>query len=63
MTEGVSLEPETEWKNFDNPKTQVDDSEEDPKAEPPDPDQIFTVLISTRSFHKFKFLNSHIAST
>jgi len=59
MTEGVSLE--TEWKDCDNPKAQVDDSEEDPKAEPPDPDQMFTVLISTRSF--LKFLNSHVVST
>ena len=30
-------------------------------AEPPDPDQMFTVLISTRSF--LKFLNSHVVST
>ena len=30
-------------------------------AEPPDPNQIFTVLISTRSF--LKFLNSHVVST
>jgi HUS1 checkpoint protein len=40
---------------------QVDDSEEDPMAEPPDPNQMFTVLISTRSF--LKFLNSHVVST
>ncbi|KAF8799058.1 cell cycle checkpoint [Phlegmacium glaucopus] len=58
MTEGVTLE--TDWKDCDNPKTQVDDSEED-KAEPPDPNQMFTVLISTRSF--LKFLNSHVVST
>ena len=30
-------------------------------AEPPDPNQLFTVLISTRSF--LKFLNSHVVST
>lgn len=30
-------------------------------AEPPDPDKMFTVLISTRSF--LKFLNSHVVST
>ena len=30
-------------------------------AEPPDPNQMFTVLISTRSF--LKFLNSHVVST
>jgi len=30
-------------------------------AEPPDPDHMFTVLISTRSF--LKFLNSHVVST
>jgi len=30
-------------------------------AEPPDPNQMFTVLISTRCF--LKFLNSHVVST
>ena len=30
-------------------------------AGPPDPNQLFTVLISTRSF--LKFLNSHVVST
>jgi len=55
-TEGVYAQ--TEWTNCQNPKTQ---DEEDPEAEPPDPNQMFTVLISTRSF--LKFLNSHVVST
>ena len=40
---------------------QLDESEDEQMTEPPDPDQMFTVLISTRSF--LKFLNSHVVST
>ena len=49
------------YKHWHFSSAQVDDSEEDPMAEPPDPNQMFTVLISTRSF--LKFLNSHVVST
>ncbi|KAF8149076.1 checkpoint protein Hus1/Mec3 [Crassisporium funariophilum] len=54
-TEGVRVE--TEWRECQNPKTHEDDQ----MVEPPDPDKMFTVLISTRSF--LKFLNSHVVST
>ncbi|KDR78547.1 hypothetical protein GALMADRAFT_243966 [Galerina marginata CBS 339.88] len=54
-TEGVNIE--TEWKDCQNPAVQ----NEDPDDEPPDPDKLFTVLISTKSF--LKFLNSHVVST
>ncbi|KAF8963097.1 checkpoint protein Hus1/Mec3 [Flammula alnicola] len=54
-TEGVHVE--TEWRDCQNPKTQ----DEDQDTESPDPNAMFTVLISTRSF--LKFLNSHVVST
>lgn len=34
---------------------------DDPSEEPRDPNQLFTVLVSLRSF--LKFLNSHVVST
>ena len=37
------------------------DEEADPNEEPRDPDKLYTVLISTKSF--LKFLNSHVVST
>ncbi|KAF8885878.1 cell cycle checkpoint [Gymnopilus junonius] len=53
-TESVNIE--TEWTNCQNPLVQDEDQEE----EKPDPDKLFTVLISTKSF--LKFLNSHVVS-
>ncbi|KAK7048346.1 checkpoint protein [Favolaschia claudopus] len=45
---------DTEWKNCKNPN-------KDPEPDLPDPDELFSVLVSTKSF--FKFLNSHVVST
>ncbi|RDB25543.1 Checkpoint protein hus1 [Hypsizygus marmoreus] len=53
-----SVKVDTEWKDCTNPKTQ--NIPEDPE-DAPDPDQLFTVLVSLRSF--LKFLNSHVVST
>lgn len=62
-TEGVKVE--TEWKGCTNPQMAKDPSgsqeAQDPEAPPPDPEQIFSVLVSLRSF--IKFLNSHVVST
>ncbi|KAF9457489.1 checkpoint protein Hus1/Mec3 [Collybia nuda] len=54
-TEGVKVD--TEWKNCTNPKTQNAEDED----EAPDPEKMFSVLVSIRSF--LKFLNSHVVST
>ncbi|PPQ83987.1 hypothetical protein CVT25_000533 [Psilocybe cyanescens] len=56
-TESVHIE--TEWKDCQNPAVEKEDS--DDEGDLPDPDALFTVLISTRSF--LKFLNSHVVST
>lgn len=48
-----SVKVDTEWKNCKNPKM----TEEDP----PDPEHMFSVMVSIRSF--LKFLNSHVVST
>jgi len=53
-----SVRVETEWKDCPNPKTQEEEAE---LEESQDPNKMFTVLISTRSF--LKFLNSHVVST
>ncbi|KAJ7503266.1 checkpoint protein Hus1/Mec3 [Mycena galericulata] len=55
-----SVNVDTEWKNCKNTNkapTGSQDQEEDPR----DPDELFSVLVSTKSF--FKFLNSHVVST
>ncbi|EDR03995.1 uncharacterized protein LACBIDRAFT_252775 [Laccaria bicolor S238N-H82] len=57
-TEGVKVE--TEWKDCVNPKTQEDNPDEPPE-EARNPEELFTVLVSVRSF--LKFLNSHVVST
>ncbi|KAL0571124.1 Checkpoint protein hus1 [Marasmius crinis-equi] len=59
-----SVKVETEWRNLTNPKMLREGSsqnEEQPDNSPPDPDEIFGVLVSMRSF--VKFLNSHAIST
>ncbi|KAF8193332.1 checkpoint protein Hus1/Mec3 [Pholiota molesta] len=56
-TESVSVE--TEWKDCSNPETHNNEEADD--EEPRDPDKMYTVYISTRSF--LKFLNSHVVST
>ena len=38
-----------------------DDDDDDDANDKPDPDQLFTVIVSIRSF--LKFLNSHVVST
>ncbi|KAH9481907.1 Checkpoint protein hus1 [Psilocybe cubensis] len=64
-TDSVTIE--TEWKDCQNPAVAEpeseddDDDEDEGRRNPPDPDKMFTVLISTRSF--LKFLNSHVVST
>ncbi|KAF9048936.1 checkpoint protein Hus1/Mec3 [Panaeolus papilionaceus] len=55
-----SVQIETEWTDLHNPVDQGN-NEEGEEEEPRDPDQIFKVTISTRSF--LKFLNSHAVST
>ncbi|KAF8992380.1 checkpoint protein Hus1/Mec3 [Cyathus striatus] len=55
-----SVKVETEWKNCTNPKTQ-DEELDELATDPPDPDKMFTVLVSLRSF--LKFLNSYVVST
>ncbi|KAG6816673.1 hypothetical protein H0H87_004033 [Tephrocybe sp. NHM501043] len=55
-TETVKVD--TEWKHCTNPQTQ---SKREDSEEPRDPDQLFTVLVSIRSF--LKFLSSHVVST
>jgi len=54
-----SVKVDTEWKDCQNPKTQ--DGNADDSDESQDPDQLFSVLVSIRSF--LKFLNSHVVST
>ncbi|KAJ6512257.1 checkpoint protein Hus1/Mec3 [Mycena polygramma] len=51
---------DTEWKNCKN-TNRASTSSQDTEPDPRDPDELFTVLVSTRSF--FKFLNSHVVST
>ncbi|KAG6917856.1 hypothetical protein DXG01_000761 [Tephrocybe rancida] len=55
-TETVKVD--TEWKGCTNPQTQNKREEPD---ESRDPDQLFSVLVSIRSF--LKFLSSHVVST
>ncbi|KAL0945318.1 hypothetical protein HGRIS_000821 [Hohenbuehelia grisea] len=55
-----SVKIDTEWRNCTNPKMTREGSQEEPD-EPPDPEKMFTVLVSIRSF--LKFLNSHVVST
>ncbi|KAJ3868767.1 checkpoint protein Hus1/Mec3 [Lentinula novae-zelandiae] len=58
-----SVKVDTEWKNCTIPqmmkeKASQDDNADDP---PPDPEHLFSVLVSVRSF--LKFLSSHVVST
>ncbi|RXW16902.1 hypothetical protein EST38_g8956 [Candolleomyces aberdarensis] len=55
-----SVKVETEWRECANPKTSEDKQEDDPEHER-DPDKLFTVIVSIKSF--LKFLNSHVVST
>ncbi|KAJ7107078.1 checkpoint protein Hus1/Mec3 [Mycena epipterygia] len=55
-----SVTVDTEWKNCKNTNKAPTNSQ-DPDPDPGDPDELFSVLVSTRSF--FKFLNSHVVST
>jgi len=58
-----SVTVDTQWTNCTNPKmaaSQSQDDDDEPN-EKPDPDHLFTVLVSIRSF--LKFLNSHVVST
>ncbi|KAJ2934071.1 hypothetical protein H1R20_g3023, partial [Candolleomyces eurysporus] len=58
-----SVKVETEWRGCANPKTSEDEDgkqEDDPEHER-DPDKLFTVIVSIKSF--LKFLNSHVVST
>ncbi|KAJ7471073.1 checkpoint protein Hus1/Mec3 [Mycena latifolia] len=55
-----SVTVDTEWKNCKN-TNRAPTGSQDPDADPLDPDALFSVLVSTRSF--FKFLNSHVVST
>ncbi|KAJ6508807.1 checkpoint protein Hus1/Mec3 [Mycena sanguinolenta] len=52
---------DTEWKNCKNTNKASTASQEQEPDEPRDPDELFSVLVSTKSF--FKFLNSHVVST
>ncbi|KAF8643316.1 hypothetical protein AX16_009100 [Volvariella volvacea WC 439] len=60
-----SVRVETEWRNCTHPRTQEptpsQHRSDDGDKEPRDPDQMYTVFLSTRSF--IKFLNSHVVST
>jgi len=58
-----SVTVDTQWTNCTNPKMAASQSQddEDESSEKPDPDHLFTVLVSIRSF--LKFLNSHVVST
>jgi HUS1 checkpoint protein len=74
-TEGVKVD--TEWKDCTNPKsmsvvfpsdpivlyisTAQDNADNGDAEDTPDPEQLFTVLVSVRSF--LKFLNCHVVST
>ncbi|OAX41448.1 cell cycle checkpoint [Rhizopogon vinicolor AM-OR11-026] len=61
-TDTVKLE--TQWLRCANPPMRQApnaDDVEDPSLEKPDPDKLFSVLVSVRSF--LQFLNSHIVST
>ncbi|KAJ6584959.1 checkpoint protein Hus1/Mec3 [Mycena capillaripes] len=51
---------DTEWKDCKN-TNKASTSSQDMESEPRDPDELFSVLVSTRSF--FRFLNSHVVST
>ncbi|KAG7452492.1 cell cycle checkpoint [Guyanagaster necrorhizus] len=55
-----SVKVDTEWKGCTNPKMARENAsqQEDP---PSDPDEMFSVLVSIRSF--IKFLHSHVVST
>ncbi|KAJ7680030.1 checkpoint protein Hus1/Mec3 [Mycena rosella] len=57
-----SVTVDTEWKNCKNTSRAAAGSQDpDADAEQRDPEALFSVLVSTRSF--FKFLNSHVVST
>ncbi|KAJ7069805.1 checkpoint protein Hus1/Mec3 [Mycena amicta] len=58
QTDSVAVD--TEWKNCKN-TSRASGASQEPDIEPNDPDELFSVLVSTRSF--FKFLNSHVVST
>ncbi|KAJ7282818.1 checkpoint protein Hus1/Mec3 [Mycena rebaudengoi] len=55
-----SVTVDTEWKNCKN-TARAPTASQDPEPDPRDPEELFTVLVSTRSF--LKFLNSHVVST
>ncbi|KAJ7765897.1 checkpoint protein Hus1/Mec3 [Mycena maculata] len=55
-----SVTVDTEWKHCKN-TNKASTGSQDPDQEPRDPDELFSVLVSTRSF--WKFLNSHVVST
>ncbi|KIY72138.1 cell cycle checkpoint [Cylindrobasidium torrendii FP15055 ss-10] len=58
-TEAIKLE--TQWTDCTNPSMAKDPADSQSDDPPPEPDQMFNVLVSTRSF--LKFLNSHVVST
>jgi len=63
QTEGVRVD--TQWSGCTNPKMAQEGASQNAEAggeiEKPDPDQLFCVLISIKSF--IKFLNSHVLSS
>ncbi|KAH7873213.1 checkpoint protein Hus1/Mec3 [Lentinula edodes] len=58
-----SVKVDTEWKNCTIPQMMKESASQDDNADdpPPDPEHLFSVLVSVRSF--LKFLSSHVVST
>ncbi|KIK60204.1 hypothetical protein GYMLUDRAFT_168427 [Collybiopsis luxurians FD-317 M1] len=58
-TESVKIE--TEWQNLSIPQMMKENSSQDNTDARPDPENLFSVLVSIKSF--VKFLSSHVVST
>ncbi|KAJ3922420.1 checkpoint protein Hus1/Mec3 [Lentinula edodes] len=58
-----SVKVDTEWKNCTIPQMMKERASQDDNADdpPPDPEHLFSVLVSVKSF--LKFLSSHVVST
>ncbi|KAJ3986570.1 checkpoint protein Hus1/Mec3 [Lentinula detonsa] len=56
-----SVKVDTEWKNCNIPQMMKEGASQDSANESPDPEQLFSVLVSVKSF--LKFLSSHVVST
>ncbi|KAF9072540.1 checkpoint protein Hus1/Mec3 [Rhodocollybia butyracea] len=56
-----SVKVDTEWKNCTIPQMMKEGASQETDDPPPDPEDMFSVLVSVKSF--IKFLSSHVVST